>query len=170
MAFGESRAKQAQDDKPLTIQRLVRPASVDMASGAIRRIAGIVGERSPQLGRCFRSFPPLRASPLGLSDSGPGMMQPLLIPDTLFKGPSRQKNQAKNAMARPRYHKKWLIASADQFGYIGLTFAGTPSARRPCREHIGTPERFKPAPGFSRALALPSQQLQLISQPEDSHA
>jgi hypothetical protein len=118
IAFGEPGAKQSQDDKPLTHQEPVRTASVDIAFGATCRFAVVTGEKSPQLGRCFRGCLPPRSSPLGLSDSDRRFDEALLVAASPFKMDTFAPDVDQPAKAGPRYHRKRHIASALVMGYI----------------------------------------------------
>ena len=159
IALGESGAKQSQDDKPLTHQRLVRTASVDIAPGAICRFAVAAGEKSPQLGRCFRDCLPPRTSPLGLSDSGGALMWPLLVTPSPIRGAIAPEDLNQAAKAGPRYHAKWLIASGRQVRYMSAS-ASPAKARlpRPSPEEPKNPGAPPSRSGVFASRALPSQQ------------
>lgn len=160
MAFGEIVAKQSQDDKPLTHQRLVRTASVSMAFGADRRFTVVAREKSAQLGRCFRGCLPPRSSPLGLSDSDRRFDEALLVAPTSFRMRTIAPAVDQPATAEPRYHTKRLIASLPRVGYMSRAAASDAAVvarhfepRCAANPHRGfcalrpLPNNFTPTPG-----------------------
>jgi hypothetical protein len=161
MAFGEVLAKQSQDDKPLTHQRLVRTASVGdgiWSQPPLRSRRGReVSATWPLLSR-LSSAPPIPARPFGLRSRCDGA---LLIPAPLMRGLSRQKYQAKNARAGPRYHRKSAVATFTDKAYLWVNRIAVPSAHRPSSRTIPSPGAHQARSGaFARSGPMPSQNSQ----------
>ncbi len=157
MPFGEIVAKQSQDDKPLTHQRLVRTASVNDAlwsRSSLRSRRGMkVSATWPQLSTLsFASL--IRVRPFGLPrrfDEAPSSS------GCPYRAPSRWKNLANPAKATPRYHFSRPLASRVDKAYLSRS-------RRPregCRpvsqrrhQNLGVPTKCSEV--FARSGPLPS--------------
>jgi len=98
MLLGEFRAKQSQDDKPPTRREPARTASVDYAPWSHPSLRS---RRARKVCATWPLLPGLSCPPpLGLSDSGPGVVRPLLIPDH----PQSRDTRARRFKPRTRMH------------------------------------------------------------------